>query len=174
MGFIEKFKNLFPIQNEGRKYGFAIEKHMKKVVLSNIKILFKENWELEINSIKRECIKRAEEEKERNYKEGLGAKEINWTEMFNIFDYQFIIKKYWTKTPDYDSIETVGFRPFSDVFSINIGEGFNSKEERIKWISRFNSYRNMWAHEGTKEKRLNKEEVKFLEKINAHFSGRLI
>lgn len=162
------------IQNEGRKYGVAIEKHMKKVVLSNIKILFKENWELEINSIKRECIKRAEEEKERNYKEGLGAKEINWTEMFNIFDYQFIIKKYWTKTPDYDSIETVGFRPFSDVFSINIGEGFNSKEERIKWISRFNSYRNMWAHEGTKEKRLNKEEVKFLEKINAHFSGRLI
>ncbi len=41
--------------------------------------------------------------------------------------------------------------------------------QRIKWISRFNSYRNLWAHEGTKEKRLNKEEVEFLEKKHKHF-----
>jgi len=157
------------IQDEGRKYGVAIEKYMKKIVLNNIKQLFNENWELEINSIKRECLKRAEEEKERNYKEGLKTKEIHWTEMFNIFDYKTIIKKYWTKTPKDWKPEDNNFNTFQNEFSIDIGEGFNSTAERIKWISRFNSYRNMWAHEGTKEKRLNKEEVKFLEKIYSNF-----
>lgn len=49
------------LQSEGRKYGVEIEKYMKKQVLKNLKDLFKENWELEINSIKRECLKRAEE-----------------------------------------------------------------------------------------------------------------
>lgn len=158
------------LQAEGRKYGVEIEKYIKKQVLKNIRELFNENWELEINSIKRECLKRAEEEKERNYKEGLGVKEIHWTEMFNINDYKSIIKKYFTKKPeDYDLEAVDGFVSFRDLFSIDIGEGFNSTDQRIKWISRFNSYRNLWAHEGTKEKRLNKEEVEFLEKIHKHF-----
>jgi len=159
------------LQSEGRRYGVEIEKFMKKQVLNNLKDLFKENWELEINSIKRECLKRAEEEKERNYKEGLGVKEIHWTEMFNINDYKTIIKKYFTKSPeDYEFEPVDGFIPFKDIFSIDIGEGFNSTDQRIKWISRFNSYRNLWAHEGTKEKRLNKNEVEFLSKIHSHFN----
>jgi DNA sulfur modification protein DndB len=158
------------LQSEGRKYGVEIEKFIKKQVLNNLKSLFVENWELEINSIKRECLKRAEEEKERNYKEGLGAKEIHWTEMFNINDYKTIIKKYFTKSPeDYGLQAKEGFTPFREIFSIDIGEGFNSNDQRIKWISRFNSYRNLWAHEGTKEKRLNKQEVAFLENIHGHF-----
>jgi DNA sulfur modification protein DndB len=158
------------LQSEGRKFGVEIEKYMKKQVLKNLKELFNDNWELEINSIKRECLKRAEEEKERNYKEGLGVKEIHWTEMFNINDYKSIIKKYFTKSPeDYDLDPVNGFVPFRDLFSVDIGEGFNSTDQRIKWISRFNSYRNLWAHEGTKEKRLNKDEVEFLEKIHSHF-----
>lgn len=158
------------LQSEGRKYGVNIEKFIKKQVLKNLKDLFRENWELEINSIKRECLKRAEEEKERNYKEGLGVKDIHWTEMFNINDYKAIIKKYFVKSPQDYNLESVeGFIPFKDVFSINIGEKFNSTDQKIKWISRFNSYRNLWAHEGTKEKRLNKEEVRFLEMIHSHF-----
>ena len=81
-----------------------------------------------------------------------------------------IIKKYFVKTPgDYDLEPVADFIPFKDVFAIDIGEKFNSTDQKIKWISRFNSYRNLWAHEGTKEKRLNKEEVKFLEKIHSHF-----
>lgn len=158
------------LQSEGRKYGVEIEKFLKKKVLGNLNDLFTENWELEINSIKRECLKRAEEEKERNYKEGLGVKEIHWTEMFNINDYKSIIKKYFTKSPEDYKLEKIeGFTPFIDIFSIDIGEGFGSIDKRIKWISRFNSYRNLWAHEGTKEKRLNKMEVDFLEKIHGHF-----
>jgi len=162
------------LQSEGRKYGVEIEKYMKKHVLKNLKDLFNENWELEINSIKRECLKRAEEEKERNYKEGLGVKEIQWTEMFNINDYKTIIKKYFTKSPEDYKLEPVkGFLTYRDLFSVDINEGFNSTDQRIKWISRFNSYRNLWAHEGTKEKRLNKEEVEFLEKIHKHFYNKV-
>lgn len=156
------------LQNEGRKYGVDIEKKIKKLVLSKIESLFDENWELEINSIKRECIKRAEEEKERYYKEGLGKKDVHWTEMFNINDYKSIITKYWTKIPQNEN-KKPNFVTFQDEFSIDIGEGFNSKSDRVKWISYFNSYRNLWAHEGTKEKRLNKEEVSFLQKIHWHF-----
>lgn len=156
------------LQDKGRKFGVEIEKIMKKKVLEKIKILYQDNWELEINSIKRECAERAEKEMEKNYKEGLGKHEIHWTEMFNINDYKKIMSDYWTIMPS-DMEQKINFRNFQDEFSINIGEGFNSKSERLKWISRFNSYRNMWAHEGTKEKRLNKEEVEFLEKIHHFF-----
>jgi DNA sulfur modification protein DndB len=155
------------IQNEGRAYGVAIEKYMKKVILEKMKLIFAEVWDLEINSIKRECQKRAEEEKERHYKEGLGQKTLDWTEMFNITDYKKIIESYWTKTPENSS--TGKFKTFQNEFAIDIGEGFNSKSAQVKWISRFNSYRNMWAHEGTKETRLNKEEVSFLKRIYDNF-----
>lgn len=153
------------LQDKGRKFGVEIEKKMKSVVLNKMKILYGDNWELEINAIKTACQARANEENEKNYKEGLD-KRVDWTEMFNINDYKKIIENYWTKTPEHLS---GSFTSFQDEFSINIGEGFNSKPERIKWISRFNSYRNMWAHEGTKEKRLNRNEVDFLEKIHSHF-----
>lgn len=156
------------LQDEGRRYGVAIEKHMKRIVLDKIQFLYKDDWELEINAIKRECLKRAEEENEKNYKEGLKKKAVLWTEMFNINDYKAIIEKYWTKTPELD-IERTGFKSFENEFSIDAGYGFHSKGEKLKWISFFNSYRNLWAHEGTKEKRLNKEEVQFLEKVYSHF-----
>ncbi len=154
------------LQNKGRSLGIEIEKKMKKIVLINMQKLYGEDWELEINSIKRECQSRAEQEMEKYYKEGLGRKQIDWTEMFNINDYKSIIEKYWTKTPD---ITEPSFITFEKEFSIDIGEGLGSKAKCLKWISYFNSYRNLWAHEGTKEKRLNKEEVVFIEKIHKHF-----
>lgn len=154
------------LQNKGRSLGIEIEKRMKQIVLEKMKIIYGEDWELEINSIKRECQNRAEQEMEKYYKEGLGRKTIHWTEMFNINDYKTIIEKYWTKTPEskHDNFVT-----FDKEFSIDIGEGLGSKPKCLKWISYFNSYRNLWAHEGTKDKRLNKEEVEFIEKIHLHF-----
>lgn len=153
------------LQNEGRKYGIEIEKRMKSIVLETIQTLYGEDWELEINAIKRECSARADQEMEKRYKEGLPKQNIHWTEMFNINDYKTIISKYWTKKPD----NNPNFKSFDQVFSIDIGEKFNSKTDKLKWISYFNSYRNLWAHEGTKEKRLNKKEVEFLRKIHDHF-----
>jgi len=155
------------LQNKGRTMGIVIEKTMKTIVLDKIKKLYAEDWELEINSIKRECQSRAEQEMEKNYKDGLGRKKIDWTEMFNINDYKSIIEKYWTKTPDEIDLK---FLTFEKEFTIDIGEGIGSKAKSLKWISFFNSYRNLWAHEGTKEKRLNKEEVSFIENIHNHFN----
>jgi DNA sulfur modification protein DndB len=154
------------LQDKGRTYGVAIEKKMKSLILNNLKILFKENWDLEIGSIKRKCSDEADKEIEKQYKETGIRPKIDWTEMFMIYDYKKIITDFWTKMPS-ESVD--GFKNFHDLFSIDIGEKFNSTAERTKWISKFNSYRNVWAHEGSKERTLNKDEVMFLEKIYLHF-----
>lgn len=151
-------------QDKGRQYVKVVERHMKKVVLDNIKILFGKNWELEINKIKTACQERANNENEKNYKEGID-KRVEWTEMFNINDYKVIIEKYWSKKPEE---ENVGFKTFQEHFSIDIGQGKNKKDV-LKWISLFNSYRNHLAHEGSKEKGINKKEVDFLENIYKNF-----
>ncbi|MFC1537058.1 DGQHR domain-containing protein [Pseudomonadota bacterium] len=159
-------RNNKELQDEGRNYGIAIEKSIKSIVLEKLKVLYGENWELEINPIKRACQERAEQEMEKRYKEGLEKEEIHWTEMFNINDYKKIIEGHWTKQPKEPSPD---FKTFEKEFAIDIGEEFNSKSQKLKWISYFNSYRNRWAHEGTKEKGLNKKEVAFLEDIYAIF-----
>ncbi|MFZ4110892.1 MAG: hypothetical protein ACOYKQ_10535, partial [Polymorphobacter sp.] len=56
---------------------------------------------------------------------------------------------------------------FEQHFSIDVGHGFNSKADKIKWISLFNTLRNNLAHEGTKEKGLNRNDVDLLGKIHA-------
>lgn len=154
------------LQNKGRSLGIEIEKKMKNIVITKMKGLYGDDWELEINSIKRECQNRAEQEMEKHYKEGLGRKKVDWTEMFNINDYKSIIEKYWNKRPE---VVLAEFTNFEKDFSIDIGDGIGSKAKALKWISFFNSYRNLWAHEGTKEKRLNKDEVNFIESVHGHF-----
>lgn len=156
------------LQATGRKYGVEIEKFMKKTILTKLERLYGKKWELEIGSIKRECVDRALKEDEKNHKEGLDVDDTDWKDMFNINDYKAIIEKHWGKTPD-DLKSGEKFETFQSIFSIDIGEGIGSKPKSLKWVSRFNSYRNLWAHEGTKEKRLNKEETGFLEFIHGKF-----
>ncbi|MBO9695915.1 MAG: DGQHR domain-containing protein [Sphingopyxis sp.] len=150
------------LQTEGRELGTQIERHMKHFIIDQLKALFGENWDIEIGSIQRDCESRAKEQIEKNYKEGLGRQEIHWTEQFFIKDYKAIIEKYWAKRPDgAPDAET-----FEQHFSINVGHGSSSKAEKIKWISLFNTLRNNWAHEGTKEKGLNRNDVDLLAKIH--------
>ena len=151
------------IQNEGRELGTAIERHMKTYIIRTLKTLYGNNWDIEIGAIKRECQKRAEEQVEKNYKEGLGRQNIPWTDQFGLSDYKTIIEKYWGKKPEGDPDE---FETLEQHFSIDLGQGFNSKAERLRWLSRFTSLRNLWAHEGTKEKGLNREEVEFLKQVH--------
>ena len=178
----EKFKDYNPIeliewrerhdtllQTEGREYGISIEKFMKTKVLENIKLLFDDNWELEINSIKRNCQDRAEQEMERYYKEFKQKKTVEWTEMFNINDYKTIIEKFWTNTAEDGSNIT-----FEKLFSLDIGLGFNSKTDKTKWIAKFNSLRNNWAHEASKNEGLNKEEVDLLKTMYNHCNKNFI
>ena len=171
-----KFQDYFPeelrdwmerqdqeLQAEGRELGVEIEKHLKSVIISNLKHCFGENWDLEIGSIQRACDQRAKEQMEKNYKEGLAKSHVDWTEMFTISDYKKIIEKYWGAKPD---PEIKGFRTFEEYFALDIGQGFNSKADKLKWLSFFGSYRNTWAHEGTKEKGLNREEVGNIRKFH--------
>lgn len=150
------------LQAEGRKLGTAIERHMKTFIIAQLKALFGDNWDIEIGSIQRECEMRAKEQMEKNYKDGLGRHEIPWTDQFFINDYKAIIEKYWTKAPS-NTPEAVSFEQH---FAIDVGHGFNSKSDKIKWISFFNTLRNNWAHEGTKEKGLNSKDVELLAKIH--------
>ncbi len=154
------------LQGEGRRYGESIESHIKKTILENLKKLYGKDWDMEIGSIKRHCIDLAEQEREKNYKDGFGSEEVDWQGMFTIQDYKKIIEQHWSKNLSGDNL----FRPFQDLFSIDVGLGrFNSKSEKIKWISQFNKYRNLWAHAATKGKSLNREEVCFLKKIYDYF-----
>ena len=155
------------LQSEGRQLGTEIERHIKQVVISNLKDIFGENWDIEIGAIQRECESRAKEQMEKNYKEGLGRKEIPWTDQFSISDYKKIIEKYWGRAPE---PKPEGFLTFEEHFALDIGKAFNSKAEKLKWLSFFGSHRNTWAHEGTKEKGLNRDEVNFLRDIHRRFS----
>ncbi|WP_397362571.1 DGQHR domain-containing protein [Olleya sp. R77988] len=151
-------------QSDGRKYIKEVERFMKKRILKNLKILFEDNWELEIETIQSACQLRANAENKKNYKDGI-KKRVEWTEMFSITDYKVLIEKYWTKKPEpiFDNYIT-----FEETFAIDIGIG-NRKPELLKWISYFNSYRNQLAHEGTKNKGINKKEVDELKTIYDHF-----
>ena len=156
------------LQNTGRNLGETIEKYVKDRVIHNLKVLFGENWDLEIGDIQRECDDRAKKEMEKRYKEGFGRVEIPWTDMFFITDYKTIIERFWARRPDSDQAE---FKKFEDLFSIDMGFGFKSRSDKIRWLSVFNSYRNNWAHAGTREKGLNREEVAFLEKLHSLLLG---
>lgn len=156
-------RNNSNLQTEGRAYGISIERFMKQTVISNLKSLFEDNWDLEIGEIKRGCLNRAEIERESHYKQFNEQKSIEWTEMFTVLDYKKIIEKYWTKKSDSD-----GFISFEKLFSFDIGLGFSNKTDKTKWISKFNSLRNNWAHQASKNKGLSLNEVDLLKKMNNH------
>ncbi len=127
------------LQEQGRTLGTAIERHLKRTILYNLKEMFGEHWELQIASIKRDCLMRANEQQERNFKDGLDASEIPWTEQFMLADYKKIIEKYWVKQSEN---KNDAFSTFEEHYAIDIGQGFNSKSEKLKWFSKFNSLRN--------------------------------
>ncbi len=154
------------LQDEGRKLGVEVEKFIKHKVLEKLHQLYGDDWDLEIGEIQQKCEIRAKEQIQRAFKDGLGRQEIPWTDMFFINDYKVIIEKSWTKFPD---PVPDGFKNFETEFSFDAGFGLNSKADCLKWIVLFNSYRNLWAHEGTKEKRLNREEVGFLKSVHDRF-----
>ncbi len=160
-----KEKNNEDIQTKGRKYATEIEKKIKQLVLEGIKEIYGDNWDLEISAIKRKCIELAEAEIEKQDIETKERIDIPWIDMFTIMDYKKIITDNWTKQPT----NKTDFITFEKLFSINIGEEFNSKSDKVRWLSKFNSYRNLIAHEGTKEKAITRKEVEFLENIHNHF-----
>ena len=98
--------------------------------------------------------------KKRVPKTGL-SKTSNLCNSYNF--YKTIIEKFWTKSPE---VANDDFKNFEEIFSVDIGLGFNSKSDKTKWLSLLNTYRNNYAHDGSKEKGLTKEEVGTLEQIH--------
>jgi len=151
------------LQTEGAKYCDTIERYMKERVIGNLKVLFGNNWDLEIGDIKRNCITRAELEKEEHYKQFGEQKNVEWTEMFQILDYKKLIEKYWSKKHDDQN-----FIPFENLFSLDVGFGFSNKTDKTKWIAKFNSLRRNVAHSATKNTGLSISEVELLSKMDQH------
>ena len=151
------------LQTKGRELATSIESLIKKKVIKTLKEIYGENWDLQISSIKQDCQRRATEEEAKIFKETKVRKDIEWTQMFFILDYKKIIETHWSKHPETSS---TNFSSFQDTFSIDVGYGFNSKSEKIKWLSLFNTLRNNWAHQGTKESGVNQEELKQLQQIH--------
>lgn len=78
--------------------------------------------------------------------------EENWSDYLQVTDYKDIIEKNWLMSNGDEN-----FRTFSEEFSINIGDNFKSKKDKIKWLTDFIQYRT--AQKSTKGKPLNRLQV---------------
>lgn len=147
------------IQEEARKLGITSITTLKQNILSSLIALFGADWEFEIASIKRECITRASKEEERKYKDGI-RETVDWKDVLSVSDFKTIIEKFWSKTSSDTS-----YIPFEKRFAFDIGEGFHTKAEKLKWLSHLNSYKDVWSS-GTKK--LTKKELERLRLIHNH------
>ncbi len=154
------------LQQKGTEYSDAIELYLKKTILRILRALYDDQWEVEITDVKMKCTERALKEQEYNHKNNLGSEVVDWKGMFYITDYKAIIEKHWGKQPKQ---ENESFKSFQQVFAYDDGGDFNNKADKIRWLSKFNKYRNTRTHGATKEKKLNKEEIEYLKKIYIHF-----
>ena len=146
------------LQEEGRAYGRSIVKQLRNDVISHLKALFGDKWELEISPIKRACIDKTEKQKEKYYKEVGDEMELDWKDVMDISEFKTIIDKYWSKrNPNISD-----FKTFEEKYSFNIGEGNQTKAEKMKWMSYLNSYKDLWNSDN---KRLTKAEVDKLKAI---------
>ena len=97
-----------------------------------------------------------------NHNLGIRDKTYVWTDYFQVLDYKKLIVKNWGKETDK---ETDDYETFQSKFSVDLGEGVRTQNLALTWIEKFNSFRKIVAHEGTKEIGLNLEEVDLLEEI---------
>jgi len=153
-------KNDQQIQDAGKKLTEEIERTMKKIVISNMKVLYGNNWDMEIGKIKAECHQRKLDEDLKAYKSGIDQEEYDWTHYFQLNDYKDIISNHWTKPSD-----EINFRNFESIFTIDIGLGLNSKNEKLKWIDVMSRHRNGFAHTATKDYRINRKDLKIIQDV---------
>lgn len=147
------------LQIRAKELADNAERAIKSTVIDYLEKIYGEEWELEIADIQSKCHELAQKENAERRKNGI-EKRAGWTEMLTIHNYKTIIEKSWSKKPDEPNSKS-----FGEVFSIDIGEGVNSKAEKLKWMLHLNDYRKTIAHSGSKEEGLNIQEVDNLEKI---------
>jgi len=150
------------IQERAKDLVFKIERHVKTVTISGLQSLYGDEWEIECGKVYLECMERMNQEKVGDHKNGIHDREYTWTDYFQILDYKKIIKQNWGKKP---AEEADDYETFQQNFSVDLGEGVRTQTLSLAWIEKFNSYRKITAHEGTKEVGLNLKEVDLLEDI---------
>ena len=146
------------LQEKGRKLGQKIVTEIRRIVISNLKDLFGKHWDLEINTIKNACAKRANDQMAKHHKEGVDFEEIEWTDMIDMSELKTIIERFWSREKE----DNPSYRTFENLFSYDIGEGFNTKAEKTKWLSVLSSYKDLWSSDTTG---LNKSQIEKLEAI---------
>ncbi len=147
------------LQEKGRKIGQSVVAEIRKMVICQLEELFGEHWDLEINTIKNACTKRANDQMAKHHKEGVDFEEIVWTDMIDMSELKTIIERFWSREKEGAS----AFKTFESIFSFDIGDGFNTKAEKTKWLSVLSSYKDMWSSD---TKGLNKSQIDKLESIS--------
>ena len=148
------------LQEKGRDLGQSVITEIRRIVISQLKELFGKHWDLEINSIKNTCTKRANDLMAKYHREGVEFEEIEWTDMLEIAELKTIIDRYWSK----EKADAQSFRTFENMFSYDIGDGFSTKAEKTKWLSVLSSYKDLWSSDS---KGLNRSQVEQLESIHS-------
>ena len=148
------------LQEKGRELGNSIVTKIREIVISQLKELFGKHWDLEINTIKNTCTKRANDLMAKYHREGVPFDNVEWTDMLEMADLKNIIERYWTR----EKPESPAFKTFEKIFSYDIGDGFNTKTERTKWLSLLSSYKDLWSSDN---KGLNRSQVDRLEEIHS-------
>lgn len=146
------------LQERGRTLGQAVIAEIRRKVISQLTVLFGKHWDLEINSIKNTCTKRANDLMAKYHKEGVDFEEITWTDMLEVSELKTIIERYWSK----EKTDTPSHMTFETMFSFDIGEGFNTKAEKTKWLSVLSSFKDLWSSDN---KGLNRSQFEKLESI---------
>lgn len=146
------------LQEDGRKYGRSIVKRLRADLVDHLYSLFGDKWELEISPIKRACIDRAEKQKEKHYKDVGEELELDWKDVMDVAELKTIIDKNWSKT----NPKVENFKTIEEKYSFDIGEGHQTKADKMKWLSYLNSYKDLWNSDN---KRLTKAEVNKLKVI---------
>jgi DNA sulfur modification protein DndB len=146
------------LQKKGLELGQAVIQKIKNIVIEQLQLLFGKHWDLEINTIKNTCTKRANDQMAKHHKDGVEFEEIEWTDMLEISELKTIIERFWSREKE----NSPSFKTFESIFSYDIGDGFNTKAEKTKWLSVLSSYKDLWSSD---TKGLNKSQIDRLESI---------
>lgn len=145
------------LQQEGHKMGQEIIDYLKIRVIEKVQELHGDRWETAISDVRARCKNRINE-KEAN-DETFNADEAAWEDYLDFFDVKVILEKNWSIKPEDDP----DFVTFEQEFSINIGEPFKTKKDKLRWFTELNSYRESW--ETPKGKLLTRSQVENIRTI---------
>ncbi len=137
------------LQDRGRKLKSDIQQLLKNVFFSKLEVLYSDKWELQTRLVQNEC--------ERRIIKSLGDEDIDfdaydWRDYMEVSEYKSLIEKNFSN------------KEFSEPFSIDLGEGFKTKKERLAWLSRIS------IPKGKKVDELTQQDIDKLQLIYSHLN----